>query len=395
MTTRRIVRPLVSARDEAALKKILLQCFEFPPARWKPWSKIVGRENLRIVTEGGRVLGGLGALPEGQWFGGRLVPSGAIVAVGVAPEDRYSGAARELMSGVLHELRERGFALSVLFASTQRVYRSVGFEQSGNRVRYQAATRNLPRGPLEVPVIRLDEKDRTPLESIHRTRAILGAGHLERTEPLWTRLLGRETVYRYILGSRKDPEGMVLFVQQPVTSGYTLDIRDMTALTPRAARTLWRFLAGHSSLSRVIEWEGPGTDPLALLLPENDAVPIRNERWLMRVLDPMAALEARGYAPQVEAQLLLKVEDETIRENAGMIHLEVGSGEARATRIRRKPRSALASLRVGARGLAPLYSGFLPARALRAAGWIEADQESIEVAERIFRGPEPWMPDDF
>ena len=290
----RVVRPVQGEEDEASLKQVLLQCFEFPAERWESWSKTTGRENLRVLEENGRILGGLGALPEGQWFGGRIVPSAAIVAVGIAPEHRTGGAGRDLMTAVLREMRGRGFGLSVLFASTQRLYRAVGYELAGNRMRYRIGTRDLPRGPLEMPVLRLEEDERAPLEAAHARRAARSAGHLRRTGPLWERLLGRDLVYRYALGSREEPEGSLIFAQKKLPSGYGLDVREMIALTPAAARTLWRFLAGHSSLARTLEWDGPAGEPLTFLIPEGDAVPQANERWLVRVLDPVAALEARG-----------------------------------------------------------------------------------------------------
>ena len=52
-----------------------------------------------------------------------------IAAVAVAPEHRGSGIGSRLLRVTLQEGRERGFPLSCLYASTQPLYRRLGFDR--------------------------------------------------------------------------------------------------------------------------------------------------------------------------------------------------------------------------------------------------------------------------
>ena len=213
----------------------------------------------------------------------------AIVAVGIPPTP--GGAWRP-------SPRSRGKCAggaSAFRCSSPRPQRRIacGGPAGGNRMRYRIGTRDLPRGPLEMPVLRLEEDERAPL----KRRTPGGRPRARGTapyRPLWepcsdgtSPIPPRSARARSPRGASKSPTS--------VPSGYGLDVREMIALTPAAARTLWRFLAGHPPLARTLERDGPAGEPLTFLIPEGHAVPQANERWLVRVLDPVAALEARGY----------------------------------------------------------------------------------------------------
>ena len=109
----------------------------------------------------------------------------------------------------------------------------------------------------------------------------------------------------------------------------------------------------------------------------------------MRILDVKEALARRGWPTGVEAELHLDVRDELLRENHGRWVLAIGGG---AAEVRAGGRGELAC---DVRGLAPLYTGMLPPRALAALGWIEGSEAALATAGRAFAGPEPWMPDMF
>ena len=98
-----------------------------------------GKNQLRVTLRGrdGDLVGGLGILFMGQWFGGRSVRTGGIAAVGVPPEERGEGAAEALMTSVLRGLRKRGVPISTLYPSNLRLYRKVGYEQVPRRHEWQ------------------------------------------------------------------------------------------------------------------------------------------------------------------------------------------------------------------------------------------------------------------
>ena len=111
---------------------------------WDSYFDRVGRENLRGVFSRDSFVGGLGFYRMGQWFGGQCLTAAGISGVAISPSLRGQGAAHALLSAVLNELRAEGIPLATLFASTQRLYRSVGFEQAGTRLQYRLPLRSIP-----------------------------------------------------------------------------------------------------------------------------------------------------------------------------------------------------------------------------------------------------------
>ncbi|MHC4859094.1 MAG: GNAT family N-acetyltransferase, partial [Planctomycetota bacterium] len=170
---------------------------------------------------------------------------------------------------------------------------------------------------------------------------------------------------------------------------FNLVVRDMAALTLAAWRRLFTLFADHRSLAKDVLWDGPSTDPRLALLPDvgwrvNDL-----ERWMLRVTDVAGALTARGYPAGVEAEVGLEVEDDVIPENGGRYRLRVSDG---AAEVREEEADGI---RLHVRALAPLYTGLHTASDLKATGKLAGDDEAVAAADRIFAGPEPWMPDHF
>jgi predicted acetyltransferase len=182
-----------------------------------------------------------------------------------------------------------------------------------------------------------------------------------------------------------------MFVLQRRTEGgrYRLEATDLSAATPRAAARLLTLIADHGSLAREVVWFGGADDPLLLLPPELEARVELYSAWMLRVLDPVAALEGRGYAPAIRAELHLEIHDEIAPRCAGKftVHVEGGAAQVRA--------GGQGRLRVHSRGLAALYSGHRSAEGLSATGLVEGAPDELRAATAVFAGPSPSMPDMF
>jgi predicted acetyltransferase len=89
-------------------------------------------------------------------------------------------------------------------------------------------------------------------------------------------------------------------------------------------------------------------------------------RWLTRIVDVPQALAARGYPKDVSGEVHLEIHDDLLPANHGRFLLRVDEGQAEVTAGGR------GSLVTDIRGLAPLYSGFLPPRTLQSLGCFKA-----------------------
>jgi len=351
------------------------------------------RENLWVARSGTRVIGGLGAAAMGQWFGGRSVPMAAVYAVAIAPEWRSTGIGAALMRDALGWMRGRGLALSTLFPATQSVYRRVGYEQSGMNYVYEQPIATLPTDRDGLAVRRAHKSDRETLQRLYAERAAHTAGNLDRDARFWDDVLEskREQVDVYLVEQGETAQGYAAFAHRKDPDGrvYTLSTSDLVARTPQAARALLGFFAGHRATRQRLQWAGPAADPLRLHLPNQDCTVSRHKLWMLRILDVEAALTARGYSPDVDAELHLDLRDDVLPVNAGCWTMRVANGNAQVQR------GGSGNLRLDVRGLAPLYSGLHSAEDLVVAGLVDGDPRELARTSTIFAGPAPWMPDHF
>lgn len=350
-----------------------------------------GAENFRVVRVGGRVAGGLGLLPMGQWFGGRSVPMVGLNSVVIAPEHRAAGLARRLLQTTLAEVRAGGFALSALFSYSPAVYRRVGYELAGASIRYQAPAQALAPRDCGLAVRPLAAGEDAIMRDLYAERARRTAGNLDRSPVIWEWLLEGEAVGRYVVERDGTPEGYIVYRQEQLPGEQERGIiaRDLVALTPDAGRGLLTFLAGHRSTAGKVLWFGPPAEPLLFHLPNQDYRVVFHRRWMLRLVDARAALEARGYPAALAAELHLDVRDDTLPWNDGRLVLAVGGGRAEARE------GGEGRVRVDVRGLAPLYSGALSPLELVGTGYIEGPDADLATLGLVFGGPAPWMPDHF
>lgn len=383
---------VANAKAAQGLGTILGQCFGDPsPTAWEVYVKLVGLENFRIIQQGGKIAGGLAILSVGQWYGS-VVPTAAIASVGIAPEYRGSGVAAQLMTNTLRELYTNGVPLSVLYAATQRLYRKVGYEQAGSFCRWEIAADSIQISDRTLPIQLVNPANHEVFHKLYQQNAKVANGHLERNECLWQLAIEPpkdQVIYAYLIGEEAQPEGYVIFVQHQENNQSKIIIKDWVVLTEAAGRRLWTFLADHRSQIDKIQWRSSIVDPLSLLLPEQTAKIINSDRWMLRVVDVVKALEKRGYPPQVDAQLNLEIKDDLIAENNGQFMLNVSGGRGEVVK------GGTGELQLDIRALSPLYTGLFTAQQLQQFGQIKATSQAIFVAMQLFTGAQPWMSDKF
>jgi len=362
------------------------------PTQDPTWQKQAGLDSFRVVRESGSLASGMGMLRMGQWFGGRSVPISGIVAVVVGPEHRGGGVASFMMRSALAEMRQDGLALSALYASTQPVYRRVGYEQAGVSVGYRLPLVSLPARDKSLTIRAAVPADEPTMHRLYTERARGGSGNLDRHPMMWEWLLReRPPVNAYIAERDGVAEGYVVYDQRtsPRDTGKIINTRDLVAVTPDAGRCLLSFLADHRRVAQHLAWNGPAADPLFLQIAEQDYAVPDFQQWLIRILNVPFALTARGYPAGVGAEIHLAVRDDILPENDGPFVLTVADGRAEV-----HP-GGDGRVTMDVRGLSPLYSGYLPPSALKTVGYLDGPDEDLALLQTVFAGPAPWMPDHF
>lgn len=360
-----------------------------PVARARAWMEREGLDNTRLALLDDKLAGGLSIQAMGQWFGGRSVPCAVVRAVAVAPEHRGDRVATRMMHAALLEMRERGLFLSMLFPATQVLYRRAGYEQAGSWFEQSARLADFPSAGPPLPVAAVDRSDER-LRSIHRELARRCSGMLDRSEWLWQRILDplvpQLDLDAYLIGPDDAPEGYLLVHverDQDAHSGH-LTLRDRALLTPGAVQRARSFLAQHRSIIERVWTTGPETEPLQIGLPNQTAEVTRRFAWMLRLVDVPAALAARGYAPTLAAEIHLAVRDDFLEPHEQRLVLRVRDGEATA-----EP-GGRGEVQVDVRGLAALYTGYLPPEGAAALGYLEGPTPAVQALGSLFAGPAPF-----
>jgi len=427
-----------------------LQCRAFGPMsavdrpHWQAQRELDLRERRTLGAFDGPRLVAAGRFHHMvQWWCGRPVPMAGVASVAVAPEQRGRGVGRTLMTAMLGEIASRGYPLSALFPSTLPLYRSLGWEIAGTSqeaVIPAHALRSLAAADPAVPAA-MTGRETTGREMTGREPAATTsqepagresagggpreagprrAGADDAAEAL--DILGRVHREARDCGpNTRDEEVLRLALGSPGFYGYLADdgllmydwrhghdeifVRLCVAGSARTTRELWGIVGSHCWIADTVRaWIGPA-DPLWWLTGEPVADAVDHDDWMLRVVDPAAAIAARGFPPAARLAAWLRITDTARPANSGLWRLDIGDGRGSLTRHGELADgsaggSAGASadgdvpLALGPRGLAALYAG-IPVATLRRAGLaVGGDPASDALLDGAFAAT-PFMIDRF
>ncbi|GAB6938917.1 hypothetical protein JCM11754A_24440 [Isoptericola variabilis] len=331
--------------DVPAARRLGAEAFGVPttplpdpdPAAWplpniRPW----------VATDAGEVVAGLGVRSFTSWFHGARLPTAGFAGVTVAAEHRGSGLLRPLMEAALAEARALGDVVSTLYPSSAGIYRGLGYEVVGafEDVRIpMAALAAVPRPAEGVRARRATTADVPAVRRVYEQWASAQNGPLSRGETPFVMepdaMVGPEAEYTgvslAVRGAGADEE-VLGFASWSRGQGYdrtnTIEVDDLVALTPDAARALWRVLASFASVAGGVQvctsggWSG--IDVSRLVLPDHAATSAPRP-YMLRLLDVPGALGAARVAP-VTARVPFAVVDPRTPDLEGAWTLEAADG---------------------------------------------------------------------
>ncbi|WP_345752098.1 GNAT family N-acetyltransferase [Microbacterium rhizophilus] len=402
------VRP-TTFEDAIAARRLGAEAFGVPstpppvptPGSWPP-------ENVRpwIVKDGDDIAGVLSVRSFTSWFHGARVRTAGIAGVTVAAERRGTGILRPMFAAVLADARQRGEAISTLYPTQAGVYRGVGYEIVGA---YQVLRVPMPALAKVRPpsggtrARRATAEDLAGIQSVYRSWASGHNGPLTREDVPFAmeadEMFGSESTYTGI-SVAVDGERIVGFVSWTRGTGYdrtgTLEVDDLVAETPDAARALWRVIAsfdpvvGSADVPTTAGWSG--ADPIRLVLPDHAATIVRDEPYMLRILDVEAAL-GRAILPPIQACVPFAVVDPTTPDIEGSWSLETtgdGSPTIGSDRGENPDRLVFTSA-----GLAVSYAGSVSTTALRRAGHLTGPTTHDAAWDALWRGRDIHVRDYF
>jgi predicted acetyltransferase len=305
--------------------------------------------------------------------GGRMLPAHLISSVTVRPTHRRRGLLRRMMTDDLAIAAADGFAVAALTASEATIYRRFGFGPAAWTRSIEVATDarfrllTVPRGSCD----QIDPRQLTDIGPRIFARFHAGqTGSVDRHVGIWHHISGlvdsdgEEDRSVRAAAHYNDSGGIDGYVSYKVTGDpRAVQLLDLVAVDDNAALGLWQYLAS-IDLTKKVTWnQGRLDDPLAWALEDPRLLRVQAvEDWLwLRVLDPIAALQARPYISA--GQLTLRIVD-ALGLASGVFRLSVTDAGASVTR----DDAATPDLELDAWVLGSLYLGGADPLSLAAAG---------------------------
>ncbi|WAU85817.1 GNAT family N-acetyltransferase [Streptomyces sp. Qhu-G9] len=363
--------------------------------------------------DGERCVGTFRSFPqEITAVGGATVRADAISNVTVTSTHRRRGILTRMMARDLAAAKERGDVVATLIAAEYPIYGRYGFGAATSAAEW---TIDVPRAGLDprwagpddggrIDLVDADDVRKTGPELHERLRRAQ-PGAIDRNERWWQVATGAvvldrapwtEPFHAVYRDARGEAEGLLTYTvddrwgdaKQPLE---TAKVRDLIAVSPAAERALWQYVCSVDWVTAVrTGWRAPD-DLLPHLLPDPRAAAITSQAdWLwVRILDVVAALEARAYA--ATGALVLEVVDGN-GPAAGRYRLDASPEGASCTRTGESAELTLPAAELGA-----LWLGDQSVVRLAALGRVREERAgAAEVADALLRtSRRPWCPDIF
>lgn len=368
-----VVRPLTAA-DRHPSSRLGAEAFGGNPTPPEP----EGTEPPPLVGtvftgtfDGGELLARLAVHDLSSFFHGQVVPTAGIAGVTVGLEHRGRGLLGPLMRSAVAAAAEQGAVISTLFPTAPRIYRRYGYELISSITTVEIDTTALAMiPPYEegVTLRRATAADVDALLGCYLVWAQAQNGPLTRTGPRFTNP-AEDFLDTTGTTMAVDSDGAVLgYCSWDRGTGYgrniAIEVYDLVALTPGALTALCRALAGFGSVAGKIQWRTSGFDALDLLIGAGQHTVIKEQPYMLRLLDVPTALSMLSAPAGSDFSVDLEVVGDDLGLTDGCYRITAADGAVHAVRTRRRT----ASPTFTPRGLALWWSGRMTLRNLRMAG---------------------------
>jgi predicted acetyltransferase len=411
MTQGHEIRPI--AEDEFdAFHSVDQHAFQGSPLAAGERPAILSRfefDRSLAAFDGGVPVGIAGAFSFRMRIPGAVAPVAGVSWVAVLPSHRRRGILTQLMRRQLSDVRERGEAIAVLWASEAGIYGRYGY---GRACWHAAFTVRRGEGTLAAdvpaePGLRLRIADpahaRPELAKVYDMVLEVRPGFFARTDQWWEHVLhdpeaerkGASPLRCVLAEDDSGPRGYALYSgvgkweDETFLPDSAINVRELIAADPAAGAALWADLLSRDLVSEARALLRPVDDPLLFQLADPRRLrPAVSDGLWVRITDLPAALTQRRYASPVD--VVLEVRDEIFPGNDGRWRLRADrSGDAVC-----EPAPGDADICLGIAELGAAYLGGTRLGTLAAAGRVTELRPGTlaPLSTAMSWDPAPWCP---
>jgi predicted acetyltransferase len=366
------------------------------------WKKRAEFDRYLAAFEGEEMVGTGGAVTFAITVpGGAAVSLGGVTAIATRPTHRRRGILTAIMRRLQADARERGEAISALWASESTIYGRFGFGvaiEGCDLILDRSHAVLIDARPPQGRLRQLSETEARELIPAAYPRMTAGIpGTLTRTDADWHLYFydpehwrDGASAHRYVAYERGgEVAGYVVYRQKENwdlgNPRHEVRIGDLQAGDGEAYRAVWGYCLGIDLVATIKASGRPLRDPVTwLLAAPRRAQQVRSDHIWVRLVDVAAALAARRYAE--EGELVLEVADGFTPDAGGRFLLRGGVDGAECARTERP-----ADLQIASADLATAYLGDARLRDLAWLGRVQGSAEAVDRAQKMFYWPvAPW-----
>jgi predicted acetyltransferase len=382
-----------------------------PPDQVSTRAALLDPQRCLAAFDAGGMVGGAAAVTLGITIPGTIVPTGAVVAAAIVPTHRRHGILQTVMQRHLHDMHDRGEALSALWTSEWPIYGRFGYGVATLTTGYEIdpAHAQFARPPCAAAPRRVRTVDaETALAAMPGVYDRVRASQVGAPErpTLWWRHLFSD------IESRRQGFSPLQFLlhhtDAGVTDGYAayrikgaqdadnlpasqVRILELMADTPQAYEALWHFCLNLDLVTLVRAENRPVDDAIIHLLA--DGRRLRRRIWdgmWIRLVDVPTALSLRHY--RTAGALTLGLNDAVCPWNQGSFRLDATPSGTECV-----PTDSEPDLELGVAELAGAYLGTSSLHSMAKAGRVrELTPGALAVGDALFAwAPAPWCPNVF
>jgi predicted acetyltransferase len=374
---------LTGPRDEG-VQWLWDYCFEKKGDPFFEWyfSRYCQEGNVLAGYADGRLEACLHLNPVEVFLRGKTLPASYIVGLGVAPEARGGGAGA-LLRGALAEMRRRQHWISIIMPARAGIYYPYQWELCYHQLGYSLPVEELAGVGAKWGSFRLlrGPQDIGDLADVYRRFVADRHGYTLRSDAYWRQIVEEQQAaggYIYILENAAKAEGYIFY---KLHQGRLL-VREMAYTGRQALLSLAWFLYQHRSQVKTAKWNAPADDWLHFLLPDPREEVSLEPFMAARVVDAEQALTAVSYPADIDANLVLDIEDKQAPWNNRLLSLAVSDGRGRVSEPIKRPDDVV-RCQIG--GLTQLLFGRLSAAELRAMDRLQTeDAAALALLDRLF-----------
>lgn len=327
------------------------------------------------------------------WIQGKAFDMGGIAGVATWPEYRRGGLVSRLLERSLADMRQRGQTVSFLHPFDFGFYRKFGWETYAEYKKYEIPTALLPKLPPQPGAVRRIKDDLPLLNGLYEQVAKRYNGTLARSEEWWRHrvLSSKKGTVAACFDAAGEPAGYAIYQ----VKDRTMTVHELVSLHHRARLQLWRFIADHDSMIDKVTLTAPANDPLPFMLSNprigQETVPY----FMARIVDAPAFVAEYPFSTGIECELELTLTDERAPWNAGRFRLKVYEAGAASIEAAAYPIVQIPQLSCDIQTFTCMLMSYQRPALLRDIGRLSADDNALELLERLIPATQTYLPDFF